>query len=147
MPNELQQDSFQAVFVLLWPVIQQWITKSQWLIFKWISPESTNRFKIFVSAVAAFAGSAGFHWNHTAYNLVNGGNISFAIPPLAVIGHAVGAWVTQHYIYNFAIKNPALTQELLGEMRNLITIQSEHLDIAKGDPAPKPVLLPPAEKG
>jgi len=124
---ELQQDSFQAVFVLLWPVIQQWMTNSKLAVFNWLGPDSSDRVKMTVSAIAAAASTAGFHLTG---NAVVGWQL--AIPPLAAICHMLGAWILQHHLYSIAIKNPALTKILVSQTARLIEIQSEHLDVVKG---------------
>lgn len=126
--NETTQDSFQAIFVLIWPVLQQWMTNSGLAVFKWISPASSDKFKIALSGLAAFASTAGFHWNHSAYALLTGGQLMLTIPALPALGHTLGAWVMQHHIYNVAIKNPQLTQALLTQIGKLVSIQQAHLD-------------------
>jgi hypothetical protein len=128
---ELQQDSFQAVFVLLWPVIQQWMTGSKLAVFKWIGPDSSDRLKMTVSAIAAACSTAGFHWGWTG-DAVSGWHVALAIPPLAAICHMLGAWIAQHHLYSIAIKNPALTKILVTQTQRLIEIQAEHLEVVKG---------------
>jgi hypothetical protein len=136
MPTELQQDSSQAIFVILWPVLQQWMTHSSWRIFDWIRPDSSCRLKIALSAFAATLSTVGFHWNHTAYALLTGGIVSFTIPPLSAIGHAIGAWVAQHHIYQVAIRAPQQNAMMIQLEQKLLSLAEEHLAVAKAAAKP-----------
>ncbi len=97
--DSLAKDSLQLVFSVLWPVIQQRMTGSSWTIFNWISPQSSNRFKFAVSAIAAAGATAGFHLAGSA-----AAGWTLSIPPLAAIGHAALALAVQQIVYRFAIK-------------------------------------------
>lgn len=130
--NELQQDSWQAVFVLLWPILQQWMTSTKIRFFNWISPETKDSAKIMISGLAAALSTAGFHLAWMGEPGV-GWHLTITIPPLVAIYHLIGAWVVQHHIYQFAVKNPALTKALLEKTDQMLQVQIQHLNVAKGD--------------
>ena len=97
--DSLQNDSLQLLFSVLWPLIQQRMTRSGWVIFNWIKPASSNRIKIAVSAIAAAASTAGFH---VAGSAAAGWTLS--IPPLTAIAHMAAALIVQQLVYRYAVK-------------------------------------------
>lgn len=97
--DSLQSDSLQLAFSILWPLLQQRMTGSRWIVFNWIKPGSSNRLKIAVSAVAAAFSTAGFHLAGSA-----AAGWTLSIPPLTAIIHMVVALAVQQLVYRLAVK-------------------------------------------
>lgn len=137
MGGELQQDSFQLAFVVLWPVIQQFMTESKLWIFSWIKPESSARFKIAVSGCAAALSTAGFHWAGS-WSAIAGGQFTLTIPPMVALAHMIGGWVGQHHVYTL-MTIPKQNEVIIAQNRELIDVARQHLDVVrKGLELPAP---------
>lgn len=104
-PQEQNIDTFQAIVAVAWPFAQQWLKNSK--LAPWISKETPGMNHLLSLAVAV-ATAAGLH---IAGNAQSGWTLT--IPPISALGHVVGQWAGQHFMYKFAIQTPETQKQIL----------------------------------
>lgn len=112
-PSELSHQFGISVLVVY---ALEAMKRSNWQIFKWIGPESTNILRL-LSMLAAAATSAGF-------KIVSGdwqNGMTVMIPPMAVLldtaVHTLAQWGAQTGYYRLAVDNDGIVKQIVEALK------------------------------
>lgn len=113
--DHMNQDQYQILIAILWPIIQEWMKGSELKAFSWIS-EETKKLNTILSPLVAFLATAGLHLSGSG-SADAGWHIALTIPPVATLAHVLGQWAYQHLEYSVGIKQPQLLQAIRDELK------------------------------
>lgn len=109
MPEVHNNDSWQVLIAILWPFAQQFL--KNWEQFPWLT-KATKVENHVVSMVVALASTLGLHYGMSG-TAAAGWTFTMVIPPVVALQHVAAQWLTQHLVYQGAIKVPDALQQII----------------------------------
>lgn len=110
MIESVQTDAWQALILLLWPILQKHL--NDWKKFPWLTDAMRGRNHL-ISLLVAVLTTLGLHYSWMG-NAQAGWTFTFSIPPLVAMQHVAGQWIGQ-YVLGQHLKNTSLLEQIVAQ--------------------------------